>query len=168
MPPLRRKIPTRIASPRRDLAIRPYQGSSGAYPEKMIKSGRTDRVERSEDPTFIDCGEINCTLTSLCLGRLGEVEPQTGRAKRERSGDPTTIDRGERASTIASSRLVRLQEAQSELFPVEVHTGYFAGYVPIVKLTSWYLCAVHLDVFPCDRRLGARLAESHTGLFRNA
>ena len=47
---LLRKIPTRIASPGRDLPIRPGERSHGACPEKLSKAAHRTRGERSEDP----------------------------------------------------------------------------------------------------------------------
>ena len=43
LPPFRRRIPTRIASPCGDPAIRPAQGSSGTYCQKISKREPTDQ-----------------------------------------------------------------------------------------------------------------------------
>ena len=47
---LLRRNPTRIACPRRELAIRPAQGSNGANPKKLAEAGRTDRGRAKRGP----------------------------------------------------------------------------------------------------------------------
>ena len=50
LPQLAKQIPTRIAPPRRDLAIRPAHGTNGAYSKNLPEVERTDRGRAMRGP----------------------------------------------------------------------------------------------------------------------